>query len=159
MIKCGCILSNTNTMCIWVISACTHLGQMHSHMQNKCRSEMGFYWELNEKYVGTCFLRLLLARDGLELFYDFERNQLVFVVIFRSGLKFSGFEFISNDMWNILLSVIQLVRISSITLYSVRGLERSELGGSHVCPGRLWDRFLWQGVQSIVPSIVLVDLS
>jgi len=27
-------------------------------------------------------------------------------------------------------------------LYSVRGLERSELGGSHDCPGRLWDRFL-----------------
>jgi len=28
-------------------------------------------------------------------------------------------------------------------LYSVRGLERSELGGSHGWPGRLWDRFLW----------------
>jgi len=28
-------------------------------------------------------------------------------------------------------------------LYSVRGLERSELGGSHGCQGRLWDRFLW----------------
>jgi len=27
-------------------------------------------------------------------------------------------------------------------LYSVRGLERSELGGTHGCPGRLWDRFL-----------------
>jgi len=27
-------------------------------------------------------------------------------------------------------------------LYSVRGLERSELGGSHGCPGRLWDRVL-----------------
>gem|GEM_PF-4432070 len=27
-------------------------------------------------------------------------------------------------------------------LYSVRGLERSGLGGSHGCPGRLWDRFL-----------------
>jgi len=24
----------------------------------------------------------------------------------------------------------------------IRGLERSELGGSHGCPGRLWDRFL-----------------
>jgi len=31
-----------------------------------------------------------------------------------------------------------------VALYSVRGLERSELGGSHGCPGRLWDRFLWQ---------------
>jgi len=30
----------------------------------------------------------------------------------------------------------------NIVLYSVRGLERSELGGSHGCPGRLWDRFL-----------------
>jgi len=28
-------------------------------------------------------------------------------------------------------------------IYSVRGLERSELGGSHGCPGRLWDRF-WE---------------
>jgi len=27
-------------------------------------------------------------------------------------------------------------------LYSVQVLERSELGGSHGCPGRLWDRFL-----------------
>jgi len=27
-------------------------------------------------------------------------------------------------------------------VYSVRGLERSELGGSHGCPGRLWDRIL-----------------
>jgi len=26
-------------------------------------------------------------------------------------------------------------------LYSVRGLERSELGRFHGCPGRLWDRF------------------
>jgi len=29
-----------------------------------------------------------------------------------------------------------------ILLYSVRGLERSGLGGSHGCPGCLWDRFL-----------------
>jgi len=28
------------------------------------------------------------------------------------------------------------------SLYSVRGLERRELGGSHRCPGRLWERFL-----------------
>jgi len=28
------------------------------------------------------------------------------------------------------------------TVYSVRGLELSELGGSHGCPGRFWDRFL-----------------
>jgi len=27
-------------------------------------------------------------------------------------------------------------------LYSVRGFERSELGGSHGCSGRLWDRLL-----------------
>jgi len=33
-------------------------------------------------------------------------------------------------------------------LYSVRGLERSELGGSHGCPGRLWVRFLWQVYQN-----------
>jgi len=33
-------------------------------------------------------------------------------------------------------------------LYSVRGLERNELGGSHGCPGRLWDRFLWQVYQN-----------
>jgi len=29
-----------------------------------------------------------------------------------------------------------------LNLYSVRGLERNELGGSHGCPGRLWGRFL-----------------
>jgi len=29
---------------------------------------------------------------------------------------------------------------SSRLIYSVRGLERSELGGSHGCPGRLWNR-------------------
>jgi|GEM_PF-6342663 len=32
--------------------------------------------------------------------------------------------------------------VSPKFLYSVRGLERSELGGSHGWPGRLWDRFL-----------------
>jgi len=30
-------------------------------------------------------------------------------------------------------------------LYSVRGLERSELGGSHGCPGRLWDQIFMTG--------------
>jgi len=29
-------------------------------------------------------------------------------------------------------------------LYSIRGLERSELGGSQGCPGRFGDQFLWQ---------------
>jgi len=33
-------------------------------------------------------------------------------------------------------------------VYSVRGLERSELGRSHGCPGRLRDRFLWQVYQN-----------
>jgi len=33
-------------------------------------------------------------------------------------------------------------REKNMCLYSVRGLERSELGGSHGCPGRLWDRCL-----------------
>jgi len=33
-------------------------------------------------------------------------------------------------------------------LYSVQGLERSELGGSHGCLGRLWDWFLWQVYQN-----------
>jgi len=35
-----------------------------------------------------------------------------------------------------------LVKRSYKVVYSVRGLERSELGGSHGCPGRLWDRVL-----------------
>jgi len=50
---------------------------------------------------------------------------------------------------------------NEIILYSVRGLERSELGGSHGCPGRLWDLTLTglYSVQSIVPTIDLVDLS
>jgi len=30
-------------------------------------------------------------------------------------------------------------------IYSVRGLEQSEFGGSHGCPGRLWDHFLRLG--------------
>jgi len=33
-------------------------------------------------------------------------------------------------------------------LYSVRGLERTELGGSHGCPGRLWYQFLSQVYQN-----------
>jgi len=35
-----------------------------------------------------------------------------------------------------------------LQVYSVRGLEPSKLGGSHGCPGRLWDRFLWQVYQN-----------
>jgi len=35
-----------------------------------------------------------------------------------------------------------------IEVYSVRGLEWSELVGSHGCPGRLWDRFLCQVYQN-----------
>jgi len=37
---------------------------------------------------------------------------------------------------------IGLRKVQVILVYSVRGLERSGLGGSHGCPGRLWDRFL-----------------
>jgi len=33
-------------------------------------------------------------------------------------------------------------------VYSVRGLEWSELGGSHGCQGRLWGRLLWQVYQN-----------
>jgi len=33
---------------------------------------------------------------------------------------------------------------SSTKVYSVRGLERSEFGGSHGCPGCLWGQILWQ---------------
>jgi len=40
-------------------------------------------------------------------------------------------------------------------LYSVRGLERSELGGSHGCPGRLWDRFLWQVYTRTIVGMML----
>gem|GEM_PF-5236587 len=29
-----------------------------------------------------------------------------------------------------------------LRLYPVRGSEWSGLGGSHGCPGRIWDRFL-----------------
>jgi len=57
--------------------------------------------------------------------------------------------------WSPLTKLRHIMRIGSLfspcpirpffwLLYSVRGLERSELGGSHGCPGRLWDRFLWQ---------------
>jgi len=37
---------------------------------------------------------------------------------------------------------------SCISIYSVRGLEWSELGGSHSYPRRLWARFLWQVYQN-----------
>jgi len=41
------------------------------------------------------------------------------------------------------LKVQKLSNLSEkVCLDSVRGLERSELDGSHGCPGRLWDRFL-----------------
>jgi len=47
------------------------------------------------------------------------------------------------------LPPLHLPKVNSyLVLYSVRGLERSELGGSHGCPGRLWDRFLWQVYQN-----------
>jgi len=36
----------------------------------------------------------------------------------------------------------ELLEESCKYLYPVRGLDRSELGGSHGCPRRLWDRFL-----------------
>jgi len=34
--------------------------------------------------------------------------------------------------------------LNNLVLYPVRGSEWNGLGGSHGCPGRLWDRFLWQ---------------
>jgi len=33
-------------------------------------------------------------------------------------------------------------RFTLVHLYPVRGSEWSGLGGSHGCPGRIWDRFL-----------------
>jgi len=55
-------------------------------------------------------------------------------------------------------NIIERVRLLAFTsemhlhrtnrIYSVRGLERSELVGSHGCPGRLWERFLWQVYQN-----------
>jgi len=36
---------------------------------------------------------------------------------------------------------ISYAETSIMCLYSVRGLERSELDGSHGCPGSFWDRF------------------
>jgi len=40
---------------------------------------------------------------------------------------------------------MQMKGVRHLRIYSViRGLERSELGGSHGSPGHLWDRFLWQ---------------
>jgi len=45
--------------------------------------------------------------------------------------------------WISLLWCNFLLVPSYTSLYSVRGLERSELGGSRGCPGRLLDQFLW----------------
>jgi len=46
-------------------------------------------------------------------------------------------------------------QIIHIRLYSVRGLELSEMGGSRGCPGRLWDRFLWQVFTPSIASCLL----
>jgi len=43
---------------------------------------------------------------------------------------------------NSLLSTKFLSLSQHSKLYSARGLEWSELSGSHGCPGRLWYRFL-----------------
>jgi len=42
-------------------------------------------------------------------------------------------------------------------LYSVRGSEWSGLGGSHGCPGRLWDRFLNRSTRTIVGTMLWMD--
>jgi len=39
-------------------------------------------------------------------------------------------------------AIIQVCTLGVLFSYSVQGLERSELGGSHGCLGRLWDRLL-----------------
>jgi len=45
-----------------------------------------------------------------------------------------------------------------IQVYSVRGLERSELGGSHGCPGRLiWDRFFDRYTRTIVGTMLWME--
>jgi len=48
----------------------------------------------------------------------------------------------SQVQWTWPVSLRFLV-CSKPNLYSVRGLERSELGGSNGCPGRFCDRLLW----------------
>jgi len=42
----------------------------------------------------------------------------------------------------------KLLDLVSDGIYPVRGPEWSGLGGSHGCPGRIWDRFLWQVYQN-----------
>jgi len=49
-------------------------------------------------------------------------------------------------------------RISSpLYLYSVRGLERSELGRSHGCPGRICDRFYDRSTRTIVGTMLWTE--
>jgi len=60
-------------------------------------------------------------------------------VRFSSAVKCKKGQYDNISLWSLL---------SSYLVYSVRGLERSELGGSRGCPGRLWDRFLRQVYQN-----------
>jgi len=69
-------------------------------------------------------------------------HQIAITLLIR---QFFEFKIIKTGQLQLQVSAFQIY-ISTYILYSVRGLERSELGGSHGCPGRgrLWDRFLWQ---------------
>jgi len=71
-----------------------------------------------------------LRRYGTFVVSDNQRNRGPILPVYITCGKYNVYVFVSHF------------------LYSVRGLERSELGGSHGCPGRLWDRFLWQVYQN-----------
>jgi len=86
------------------------------------------------------FMVMLLLTNSLKLSdkYTINGDSLYHtILIFKEDLtSHLTSHNMQNKDWNLLI-------IENI-VYSVRSLERSEWGGSHGCPGRLWDRFLWQ---------------
>jgi len=97
----------------------------------------------SKKCITKCNLRD--ASDDDEQFQDdsitFQQYQFYVFVLLMVG-SFAGTAVTTTLSDTICVAKSKLNPIAPISLYSVRGLERSELGGSHGCPGRLWDRFL-----------------
>jgi len=101
---------------------------------------LSFFLQLyvNEKYVWnlafSVWLREIkdISAFAQEIFWSLKRLRTV----------------VDNFWKDIVLVMAEKLPSNLTEIYSVRGLERSELGGSHGCPGRLWDRFLWQVCQN-----------
>jgi len=92
---------------------------------------------------------MIIARNYLEV-YPYDKWNAKEIHLYREGDTFTPVIEIVAGETNApeLLTEADLIALmdkhgigiaETKQLYSVRGLERSELGGSHGCPGRLWD--------------------